>query len=281
MTACMTTKVEVLATFGRLEILFLPNPLQWRGGYCLTTDVDELSLTRHVIIIAAGALGSLVVTVVPFYCALVFHANDLLLWALLVPACAAVLGLGSLIPRKHSMQVGSDGIIYSDGARLLQLLSMRGYHREWMRISRHYREKQYGEAARLLEDLLGRVQKADIHRLAIIVHIMANDMRKADELSERLRARGGMTWGDFVNAGLIKCYLGEHDACLADFERASARDRNNATIHNARGFAMSCMERYAEAIADAWRGELKQRVARAVAANAEARTATTAGNKAA
>lgn len=38
---------------------------------------------------------------------------------------------------------------------------------------------------------------------------------------------------------------------------------------------------YAEAIADAWRGELKQRVARAVAANAEARTATTAGNKAA
>ena len=47
-------------TFGWLEILFLPNPLQWRGGYCLTTDVDELSLTRHVIIIAAGALGSLV-----------------------------------------------------------------------------------------------------------------------------------------------------------------------------------------------------------------------------
>jgi tetratricopeptide (TPR) repeat protein len=143
-----------------------------------------------------------------------------------------------------------EGAIYNDGRQLLQLLNMRGYYREWMQASRHYREKRYEEAARLLNDLLGRNQQADIYRFAIVAHIQMNDMPKAYALSERLEAQGAMQAFDFAHAGFIKCYLGDHDAGMADFEQALALDPDNVLILNNRGFALSCMERYAEAVAD-------------------------------
>ncbi len=233
------------------DIYLRYNPFRARGGVCRHQS-SGIPWRREIVITLAGVLTTFSSGVAFCYTA---HVLDCSYWVRITSVMflgLALVDMGTnLYPRSRPVVLYGGSIAYHDGYKALWLLRNRDYSAEWNTASAHYSRKEYGDAARLFDELLHRgMRSRELYRNAIYSCDASNQLHKASEIMEVFRNEFELEAPDLSLSGMIHSKLERYEEGLADYREALLRNPTDTSALNNRGYTLNLLERYPEAIED-------------------------------
>jgi len=225
----------------RLNIACARNPLLWyRGSF--TSDPEEISLKRRILIIVAGPAVAFVIGALMWY--LTPERSSVLMLDTFVSQFAyfGIGGVIALIPVRLRPRHRSTNPTSRDGALIADLLRHRNYHSVWTTAMVHCHHERYAAAATVFEEMIQHhTQDEDTYWYAISAHLLARNYQRAYELYMEFENLYTMTPLDLNNRGYVLNVLGRYAEAIEDFDRVIAKDPRFAFAYNNRGFAKIAM----------------------------------------
>ncbi len=227
------------ATFqwGRLEIFFRFNLLNWRMGMCVNQGVR--TLWKNVVIILGGPIASLLISIPLIYLLVTRDIPDFPFTVMIIFIAAATLDFfANMIPMGGTIVVDDGTGIYNDGAMLFGLIARIGLPKAYLDLEEKFEKGAYEAVIQESEEKIstGKVAQG-YYYLFIQSQIKKSDYQAALEGFQEYARHYKLDMGDHGQIGQIYMKLNQFEEALRYFDQYLYYNFNDPVILFQRGMA--------------------------------------------
>ena len=224
--------------FGRLEMYFKWNLLQWRIGMCRHLEKINGTL-KHFIVILGGPIASLFISIPLILNLKSLQTNELLFFLSLVFIASAIIDLVvNLIPTSTAMSMHDGGAAYSDGYLLLTLFTRRLQKKEFFEFEKNFEDKKYELVIQQGKDYLYKNKKDRfVYDFMIQSFIKLNRNVEALEYYTHLKQIDKLDNEDYFQIGLLYNKTGKYDKALKFLNHSFHFNFSDPEVTNEMGYA--------------------------------------------
>lgn len=239
---------SIKVKIGLLEAWFKWNPF-WKCGVCVPS-ASEVPVNKRLLYTVTGPLASLFMAFVGAYLIFRFDLHGSLKLAIVFFFGSAIFDLlVNIIPNEMPIKLYNGEVTYNDGYALKRLLWYKKFTAKYNNGLKHYLKGDYAGALSVFEAVLAQdLESEELYRLTIHSLLLTKQYEKALAIHNRLAEAYPLITEDYINAGLAKTYLEQHEEAMLDYERALEEASSNVYALNNKGYTLTILERYKEAI---------------------------------
>lgn len=242
---------SLVLNLGRLKVFFKYNPLRWNYGMCVPQS-QSVSINQQLLISLFGPLSSILLGAVFLAVAFGTPIHDSTKVLAIFFAASALFDLWvDLVPRNQPIKLFDGSIIYNDGHRIKELISIKRHVTAYMKVHELYQNQEYLKAAESCEKLIAIETKvSEIYSLVLHIYIKLKDYQKAQKVMQKQATVFEFSADDYSNSGLVESELKNYEAGLLLYQKSLALDPDHTYALNNRGYTYNLLGNYDLAIKD-------------------------------
>jgi len=224
--------------FGRLEMYFKWDLLQWQIGMCRHMEKIE-STIKNVLVILGGPIASLLISIPLIINLKSIYANELLFFLSIIFIASAIIDLVvNLIPFSSGMRMHDGGAAFSDGYLLLSIFSRSIKKEKFFEFENNYQDEEYELVIKKGKEYLQKDRNNRfVYNFMIQSFIKLNRSSEALDCFTQLKQIDKLDNEDYFQIGTLYNKIGEYDEALKFLNHSFHYNFSDPAVTNQMGYA--------------------------------------------
>jgi len=236
--------------FGRLEIFFRLNLMDWKIGMCRHSGIKNL--WQHFFVIIGGPIASLLISIPLFWIIFTKDLSETWVAILGIFILAAIIDFFvNIIPINRAVNMHDGAVTYNDGTQLVELLGRMTLSKEYFDLEEKFERKEYNELIHEAHELISNGNKEYGIYMLVLESFMAQE-RYEDALSffGNIKEKFKLNTDDYHRIGKIYLKLGKYEEALKYLQHCFHHNYQDSNLLNDIAFIRIQQREFKEALID-------------------------------